>query len=138
VTIIEGVLKRSIVYTIALCRLCILVLIFTLKLLETDVYNLLYITLPLTTLYFIFFFKFIYINNRYLCPGRTISKSYFITQLLIPLTLLLVQIVLISFNVEIFVASIKPLFPVLISTECLLAAYTGFYLSDIFAKKMYI
>ena len=137
--ITEGLLKKYLVYTIATGRLLTLLIVLMLKfygkLLETDFYKLVYCLMPITTLYGVFLIKYIYVNKKYIHPGNTMSKSYFIIRFAPLLIIVLAELALIIFNQQIFVNSIEPLFWTLLPVECLLAAYSGFYITGLFARQ---
>jgi hypothetical protein len=134
----EGNLKKRITYIIITCRFITLLVLFLSwyfgKLIETQLYELMYCTLPLTVLYIVFTTKYILNHKRYFHPGNTVTKSYF-TASYIPLVLLhLTEWVLVIFNEHFFDLNLEPLYWCIVTLECLLGAYAGYYLTDLFSN----
>jgi len=149
-TINEGELKKIITYIITACRSITLILLILMfgntsfgifgeyKLLDIQFYVLLFCVLPNTLLYLIFTAKYVFVYKRYFAPGNEISKGYFRLSYLPLVVLHVTEWLLIIFNQYFFDASpgIGALEWLVITIECVLAAYAGFYLSDMF--KNYI
>lgn len=136
----EGLLKKRVTLSIVIFRLAILLSLPVLKnhggIATDEMQQLYYLLLPLSFVYFALSIKFI-MNNRYLLSGKSVNKSYFLMGYPLLGFLYLLEIGLIFCKGFFNLPSIAELYTSIIIIECLLGAYTGFYLSDLFAKNQH-
>jgi hypothetical protein len=130
----EGNLQKWLCYIVTLFRLMSLLLLLILyndKSLSTPHFSqLLFCTLPVTTLYLVFVTKYLLFNKRYLDPGLPISAGYF-TLSCLPI----IAVHVLEWSLIIFSESVDDIFLWIAAFECFLAAYAGFYLSDMFLAR---
>ena len=138
-TIREGSLKKWIVYIILISRIIILLIVKMFNdvgRLTPDEFHLLFFTLlPMSALYFVLTIKFIIISKRYIPGGGIITKTYFVLSFFPLILLHLTEFVLIYFKNAINSDNYELLYWWIAIIECILAAYAGFYLSDLFSHR---
>jgi len=133
----EGLLRRKIVYMVLICRMLmwfvLVVLYICNQLRPVQLLQLLFITLPIGVMYFVFLLKYVLIHKRYFAasanlPGRDYQSAY-----LLIITIYLLEIFSIYLRDIIFSGDFVVLCGAISVMESALGAYAGFYLSGLFA-----